>query len=113
MAAVNLSTLAPATPIPTPTQPAYVNVVNQSAGSAAPSNSGAVAVSVAAKQTLALLLVSPFPSNTVTLNGTVPTGWSALPAGLFAQVIPDEVGTWTIEVTTPGAALNSVTIQGY
>lgn len=110
---VNLSTVAAPTPPSTPTEPCAVIVTDQTVAVPNASTSGTVAVSVAAKHTLTLTLASPFASNTVSVNGAVPTGWSALAPGLIATVVPDVVGLWTLEVTTPGAAPNSVTIEGY
>jgi len=111
--ATNLSALAAPTPTPTPTQACSIVISDQTVGVPNASSSGTVACAVAAKHQLALTLVSPFASNTVTVNSAVPNGWSALAPGLIATVIPDAVGEWTLEVTTPGAAPNSVTIQGY
>lgn len=111
--AVNLSTLAAPVAVPAPTQPCSITISDASIAKPNASSSGTVAVPVAAAHKLTLTLKSPFPSNSVAVNGVVPAGWSALASGEFASVVPDLAGIWTFVVTTPGAAPNSVAIQGY
>jgi hypothetical protein len=110
---VNLSSLVAPTAAPQTLQPASLTVADMTAAVPGASKTGTIAVPAAAKHTLTITLTSPIAVNTVTINGTVPSGWSALAPGLIASVVVDVPGIWVLQVTTAGVAADPVTIEGY
>jgi hypothetical protein len=111
--AVNLSTIVAPTPTPPPVQPCSITVSDLTLGVPNAWSACTCFVPAAGKHQVSLTLASPFATNSVAVNGSVPSGWSALAPGEIAVVVVDVVGVWTFVVTTPGATPNSVTIQGY